>query len=106
MEFFKAKRIVIITESLILDDVIKVMTGMGVTGYTVQVASGKGERGIRSGDEISGLFKNVRIEALTNQEAAKKIAVEVVERFFKDYAGVVFLDDVEVIQEKLLGLRG
>ncbi len=100
MEFHKAKKVVIVTEASILDDVIETITELGADGYTVQSATGKGERGVRSGNNFSDLFKNVRIETITNEGVAKKIAVEIMERFFKNYAGIVYILDVEVIRAK------
>ncbi len=101
MEFHKAKEVVIVTEASILNAVIRMMTELGVDGYTVQNATGKGERGIRSGNHfISSVFKNVRINAITNEEVAKKIAVELLEGFFKNYAGIVYILDVEIIRAK------
>ncbi|ATZ60942.2 MAG: hypothetical protein BME93_02070 [Methanosarcinales archaeon Met12] len=100
MKFHKAKKVVIVTEASILDDVIEMMTELGVDGYTVQSATGKGERGVRSGNSFSGLFKNVRIDTITSEEVAKKIAVEMMERFFKNYAGIVYMLDVEIIRAK------
>ena len=100
MKFYKAKKVVIVTEASILDDVIETITKLGADSYTVQSATGKGEKGVRSGNDFSGLFKNVRIDVITTEEIAKKIAVEITERFFKNYAGIVYLLDVEVIRAK------
>lgn len=100
MKFHKAKKVVIVTEASILDDVIETITKLGVDGYTVQSATGKGERGVRSGNHFSSLFKNVRIDVITTEEVAKKIAVEMVEKFFKNYAGIVYMLDVEIIRAK------
>lgn len=98
MELQQAKMVVIVTEALISDEITKLMTDLGVDGYTVQSATGKGERGVRSGDDHSGLYKNVRIEAITSEEIAEKVAFTVLERYFDNYAGIVFLHDVEILR--------
>lgn len=98
MEIHKAKKVVIIIEAFILDNVIEVITKFGASGYTVQTTTGKGERGMRSESSFSGLFKNARIEIITSEEVGKKIADEVIEKFFKNYAGIVYMQDVESIR--------
>ncbi len=99
MEFRKAKKVVIITEAVIFDKVVDLITSLGAKGYTAQSATGKGDRGVRSGGAVFGdLFKNVRIEVITTEEIAKKIATTVIEKFFRDFAGIVYLEDVEVIR--------
>ena len=101
MEFNKAKKVVIITEASILDDVIEVLTELGASGYTVTSVTGKGTRGgIRHGTGFSDLFKNVKIDIITGEEIAKKIAGAVVEKLLKDYAGIVYMEDVETIHVK------
>ncbi|MCL0058002.1 hypothetical protein M1N58_03440 [Dehalococcoidales bacterium] len=103
MEFHKTKKLTIITEAVILDSVLETATKLGAAGYTIHRAAGRGERGARAEiGPLRSLLENVRIEIITSEQIAKKIAVEVVEKFFKNYAGIVYLGDVEVIQDKLL----
>jgi len=103
MQFYKAKKLTIITEAVILDGVLETACKLGACGYTIGHASGKGERGVRTAiGPIESLLKNVKIEIIINEEIARKIAAEVAERFFKHYAGIVFIGEVEVIQDRLL----
>ena len=96
----KAKKAVIITEKLILDDVIKIIEEAGARGYTVVAAAGKGDRGVRSGvDSGLDVFTNVKIEVVARrEEVARKIADKVSERFFDHYAGIIYLEDVEILR--------
>ncbi|MCL0033536.1 hypothetical protein M1N42_04435 [Thermodesulfovibrionales bacterium] len=97
MEVYKAKTLVIVTEISILEDVTKMVTELGAGGYTVQHASGKGRRGARWLTPLDESGGNIRIEVIASEEVAKKIASEMVERFFKTYAGIAYITgDVDV----------
>lgn len=93
------KKLVIVTEALIRDEVIEEITKLGCRGYTVQRATGKGESGMRSSD-IAEYFSNVRMEVIVDEEVAQKVASEVVKKFFGNYAGIVYMQDVEVIRAR------
>ena len=97
----KAKKIVIITEKVILDNVLKIVEGAGATGYTVTSAGGKGSRNVRSQDrtKIVDAFSNVKIETiLGDAAAAERIAEEVANTYFQNYSGVTYLQDVEILR--------
>ena len=99
MEYKKAKKLVIVTEASILDKVLEDITKLGAKGYTVQDATGKGERGIRSQVGILGeIFKNYRIEIVTNENIAKEISEHMLEKYFVNYAGIVYMEDIETLQ--------
>ncbi len=103
----KATMVVIITEKLIAEGVIKIVNGCGATGYTVSEAGGKGSRNIRSSAkqtivEGSG---NIRIEVITaDEELATRIAEEVAAAYFENFSGIAYLQEVTVLRpRKLLG---
>ncbi|MCL0087116.1 P-II family nitrogen regulator [Thermodesulfovibrionales bacterium] len=99
MEFHKVKKVVIVTEAFIMDDVLKVVNDLGVGGYTVSTVTGKGTKGIRHGSGIlDTLFKNVKIDIVVDEETAKEVMVSVRDKFFKTYAGIVYMEDVEVLR--------
>jgi len=104
MKFYQAKKVVIITEAYILDNIIQAIKKHGVSGYTVTGATGKGERGLRLGNGVSSLYKNVKIEVITSAVIAEKVIAEVVDNFFVNYAGIIYLEDVEVVQAKKVQL--
>lgn len=53
------KRVEIVTDTLELDRVLKLLDQAGVSGYTVvRNAEGKGHRGVRSGDDVTRVFQN------------------------------------------------
>lgn len=97
----KARKLVIITEKLILDGVTRIIEACGGSGYTVVAAGGKGSRGVRSQDRpavVDG-FANVKIEVITARpEVAQRIAETVAERYFANYSGITYLEDVEILR--------
>ena len=107
MKFYKIKKLTVITEAAILDNVLELATELGADSYTIDRVSGKGEKGVRFGmdSDISGMLTNVRIEIITREELAKKIALEVEANFFQNYAGIVYLQDVEVIQARKFNIK-
>jgi len=54
----QAKKLVIITEKVLLKDITKMIEAAGATGYTVTAAGGKGSRNTRSSGQpaISDTF--------------------------------------------------
>lgn len=103
----KAKKIVIITEKLVVDGVVKIIERTGATGYTIFSAGGKGSRGIRSEDRprvVDG-FANVQIDVITTEEVANKIAEEVAATYFENYSGITYLEDVEILRPAKFGGR-
>lgn len=93
-------KLVIITEKLLLKQVVKIIEDAGATGYTVLAAGGKGSRNVRSSGQpnVSDTYSNVKIEVLTiDRDLALKISDEVATKFFNDYSGMTYLCDVEVL---------
>ena len=98
---FKAAKVVIITETVILEQVAQIIEAMGATGYTVFAAGGKGSRGVRAAGRAAVVdgFSNGQIEVITaTHDTAEKIAVEVADRFFQNYSGITYLEDVEILR--------
>jgi len=104
MKHYKAKKVVIVTESYISDEIILALQKLGVSGYTMMGATGKGERGLRLGNGVSSLYKNVKMEVITSADIAEKIIDKVMNDFFVNYAGIIYLEDVEVVQAKKVQL--
>lgn len=101
MDHHKATKVVIITEKIILERVAKVIEAAGARGYTVTPAGGKGSRGVRSTSRASVVdeFSNVKIEVIIgSKDAANRIADEVAEKFFGNYSGITYLEEVEILR--------
>jgi nitrogen regulatory protein PII len=95
-----AKKLVIITEKILLKKVAKIIEECGATGYTVLETGGKGSRNVRSSGQpnVSDTQANIKFEVLTDtrilaEAIAEKIAVE----FFMNYAGIIYICDAEVL---------
>jgi nitrogen regulatory protein PII len=96
----QAIKLVIVTEKLLLKQIVKIIDEAGATGYTVVAAGGKGSRNVRSSGQptVSDTYSNIKIEVLTpNRDMAMKISDEVAVKFFDDYSGIAYLCDAEVL---------
>jgi len=100
VELSELKKVVIVAETIIKDEVLKHVALLGVKGYTHYAVCGKGERGARSDDApvLGDLLRNIKVEVITTQEIAEKIIPSVVNRFFKNYAGIAYIEDVRVMR--------
>ncbi len=98
MNFVKEKKLAIITEFSILEQILETVTELGADGYSISNISGKGKRkGIRDGGSIGGTFKNVRIDIIVHEDIAIKISHEVVNKYFKNYAGFIYMVDADIL---------
>ena len=90
------KLVTIITESVLETELCELLESLGASGYTVTNARGKGSRGIRdAGWSVSG---NVRIEIVCSEALAATIASTVSEKYYQDYAMILFEHDVRVLR--------
>ena len=96
----KATKLVIITEKVLLKDISKIVEASAATGYTVMAAGGKGSRNTRSSGQpaVSDTFSNVKLEIITaSEEVARGIAAKVAEKYFDNFSGLAYLDEIEVL---------
>lgn len=94
------KLVTIVTERILEDRLLQMITAKGAKGYTLTQATGKGSRGVRA-SEWEG--PDTRIETLVGPEVADAIVAEVAGRYFEHYAVIVFVQDAEVVRgEKYL----
>jgi nitrogen regulatory protein PII len=95
-----AKKLVIVTEKVLLKKIAKIIDESGATGYTVVETGGKGSRNVRSSGQpsVSDTQANIKFEVLTeNRDMAENIADQVGVKFFLDYAGIIYICDAEVL---------
>jgi nitrogen regulatory protein PII len=95
-----AKKLVIVTEKVLLKKIAKIIDESGATGYTVVETGGKGSRNVRSSGQpsVSDTQANIKFEVLTeNRDMAENIADRVGVKFFLDYAGIIYICDAEVL---------
>lgn len=105
-----AKKLVIITEKVLLQKVAQIIDEAGATGYTVVETGGKGSRNVRSSGQpsVSDTQGNIKFEILTeNPDMALKISDRVALEYFDDYSGIAYVCDAEVLYaHKFCGPEG
>lgn len=90
------KLLTIVTEAVLEQKICQELQDLGAGGYTVTDARGKGHRGVRdAGWSSSG---NVRIEVICDQSLASKISTFLKDRYYADYAMIIFISDVTVLR--------
>ena len=92
------KLLTIITESVLETELCKLLESLNASGYTVTNARGSGSRGVRSASWSES--SNVRIEVVCSPELADRIAQVVSEKYYDDYAMIIFESDVRVLRSK------
>ena len=89
------KRIEIIVDAFELPGVLKLLDAAGMSGYTViKDATGKGERGTRGGDELSGTFINSYVMTACPPEQVERV-VEALRPILKRFGGVCLVSDAQ-----------
>lgn len=101
MTEYPCKIVTIVTEAILEQEICALLKQLGASGYTVTDARGAGSRGIRSAGWQSS--SNVRIEVICNTEVAQKISLEVQDRYYENYAMVLFNADVTVLRPNKFG---
>lgn len=95
-----AKKLVIVTEKVLLKKVAKIIEESGASGYTVVETGGKGSRNVRSTGQpsVSDTQANIKFEVITpDRDMAENIADQVAIKFFIDFAGMIYICDAEVL---------
>jgi len=86
----------IVTEAALESRLIKEVESLGAKGYTISDVRGKGSRGVRSARwEASS---NIRIEIICDSQIAQTISLALKEKYYDDYAMVIFSHDVNVMR--------
>jgi hypothetical protein len=86
----------VITEAVIEQTLLRDLDRLGVRGYTVSDARGRGSRGVR--DAAWREASNIRIEVICPRAQAEALLVHVQARYYADYAMVAFLADIEILR--------
>ena len=87
------KRIEIITDALEMREVCRVLEALGVSGYSlVRDVTGRGERGVQSGDGLTDVFKNSLLLTACGPERVEEI-VAAIRPILKRRGGVCLVSD-------------
>jgi len=95
-----AKKLVIVTEKMLLKKIASIIEASGASGYTVLETGGKGSRNVRSSGQpsVSDTTANIKFEVLTpDRDMAESIADQVAQQFFLHFAGIIYICDAEVL---------
>ena len=75
---------------------IEELENLGANGYTIMDVRGKGHKGLRAGGWDASA--NIRIETICTQEVASVISAQLKEKYYTDYAMVMFTSDINVLR--------
>ncbi len=89
------KLVTVVTEAVIEKELIGEIEKLGVSGYTITDARGKGHRGVRNAGWEHGA--NIRIELVCEEQLAQKLEIFLNEHFCRNYAMFLFVSDVHVL---------
>lgn len=95
METTRLKLVTIIAEAILEDKLVRELKKLGARGYTIGEARGAGTRGLKA---IDWEGQNIRIETLVGPDVAERIMAHVAQRYFADYAVIVYSVDAEVLR--------
>ena len=92
----KRTLLTIITEAIVEPTLLRDLDRLGVRGYTVSDARGRGSRGVRDAawDEAA----NIRIEVICARALAEEVLRHLQDRYYANFAMVAFLAEIEVLR--------
>jgi nitrogen regulatory protein PII len=92
----KRTLLTVITESAIEETLLKDLEKLGIRGYTISDARGRGGRGVR--DATWGEVSNIRLEIICARALAETVLNHIQRHYYANYAMVAFLHDVEILR--------
>jgi nitrogen regulatory protein PII len=96
MEQYPRRLLTVVTEAVLERELLGELDALGVRGYTITDARGKGSRGRRQSDWSQE--GNIRIEMVCEPALAERVARHLRERYYDHYAMILFLQDVSVLR--------
>jgi len=90
------KLVTVITEANLERDLIRELDALGVAGYTVTDARGRGDKGLRASHW--GHSSNIRVEIVCDTPLAELVLTKLREKYYEHYAIVMWVQDVEVLR--------
>ncbi len=95
------KLVTIITEAIVERELTHDLETLGARGYTITEARGLGAQGHRTSSWEQNA--NIRIEVICDTAVATRIVGHLRQRFYPDYAMVIYLADIEVLRPDKFG---
>lgn len=87
--------ITIVCESILEQPLTGELENLGVTGYTLWAAKGKGKRGQRGNWSDNA---NLQLQVVCSKNVAIKIMQHLKDLYFKDYAIIIYQSEVSVLR--------
>jgi hypothetical protein len=88
--------VTIVTESSLESQLSRELEGLGVQGYTITDARGKGESGSRNAGWDAD--SNIRIEVICSESMSETIAQLLQEKYYPNFAMVMYCHGVFVLR--------
>jgi nitrogen regulatory protein PII len=98
MEQYPRRLLTVVTEAVLERELLGELDALGVRGYTITDARGKGSRGRRQSDWSQE--GNIRIEMVCEPALAERVAQHLRDRYYDHYAMILFLQDVSVLRSE------
>jgi hypothetical protein len=96
MEQFNRRLLTIVTEAVLERELLAEFDALGVRGYTITDARGRGGRGTRKSDWAQD--GNIRVEIVCEPALAERVAAQLRDRYYDHYAMILFMQDVGVLR--------
>jgi nitrogen regulatory protein PII len=96
MQQYTRRMVTIVTEAALERSLVGELETLGVRGFTITDARGKGSRGTRQSDWAQE--GNIRVEVICDPALADRIAGRMQEKFYDHYAMILFMQDVGVLR--------
>jgi len=90
------KLVTVITEANLERDLVRELDALGIAGYTVSDARGRGDQGLRASHW--GHSSNIRVEIVCDTSLAERVLARLREKYYAHYAIVMWVVDVEVLR--------
>ena len=90
------KLLTVISEAKLERDLVRGIESIGVAGYTISDARGRGEQGLRASHW--GHSSNIRVEIVCDTPLAERLLARLREKYYEHYAIVMWVVDVEVLR--------
>lgn len=84
----------IICEAVLQDRLIKLLTNLGVSGYTIVSVQGAGSHGRRTGDMMAAYNTNIELKTIVTSKVSDQL-LEKLQQFPETYALIAFRQNVE-----------
>ncbi len=88
--------VTVVAESALEKDLTRELDALGVSGYTITDARGRGSRGKRSSNWAhSG---NIRVEIVCDQPLSQQLMQRLRDKYYDNYAMILFSHQVAVLR--------